>query len=134
MLDLELTVETDHKPLVPLLGTAEFHKMPPHNQRFRLRLMRYNSKVVHVAGKNQITADALSRAPVGDPDSANVDLTDNTTASVKQTTEILPVLPASCRRSEKNRKQTTFSTKSENTTCKAGQSICSRTAFSSNTG
>lgn len=80
MLGLDFTVETDHKPLVPLLGTAELHKMPPRIQRFRLRLMRYNPRVVHVAGKNQITTDALSRAPVSDPDPADVDLIDNTTA------------------------------------------------------
>ena len=80
MLGLDFTVETDHKPLVPLLGTAELHKMPPRIQCFRLRLMRYNPRVVHVAGKNQITTDALSRAPVSDPDPADVDLIDNTTA------------------------------------------------------
>ena len=80
VLGLDFTVETDHKPLVPLLGTAELHKMPPRIQCFRLRLMRYNPRVVHVAGKNQITTDALSRAPVSDPDPADVDLIDNTTA------------------------------------------------------
>ena len=90
VLGLDFTVETDHKPLVSLLGTAELHKMPPRIQRFRLRLMRYNPRVVHVAGKNQITADALSRAPVSDPDPADVDLIDNTTAFAKQTIEILP--------------------------------------------
>ena len=68
MLGLNFTVETDHKPLVPLLSTVELHKMPPRIQCFRLRLMRYNPRVVHVAGKNHINADALSRAPVGDPD------------------------------------------------------------------
>ena len=55
VLGLDFTVETDHKPLVPLLGTAELHKMPPRIQRFRLRLMRYNPRVVHVAGKNRIS-------------------------------------------------------------------------------
>ena len=33
-------------------------------QRFRLRLMRFNLHFVYVPGKNQVTADALSRAPV----------------------------------------------------------------------
>ena len=57
------TIETDHKPLVSLLATKELHKLPPMIQRFRLRLMRYNPDVVHVPGKQQVTADALSRAP-----------------------------------------------------------------------
>ena len=86
VLGLDFTMETDHKPLVPLLSTVELCKMPPHIQRFRLHLMRYNPRVVHVTGKNQITTDALSRALVGDPDSADVDLIDNTTAFTKQTT------------------------------------------------
>ena len=40
ILGLEYTLETDHKPLVPLLSTKEIAKMPPRIQRFRLRLMR----------------------------------------------------------------------------------------------
>ena len=51
ILGLQVTIETDHKPLVPLLNTIELYKMPPRIQRFRLRLMRYNTIVVHVAGK-----------------------------------------------------------------------------------
>ena len=39
VLGLDFTEETDHKPLVPLHGTAELHKMPPRIQRFRLLLM-----------------------------------------------------------------------------------------------
>lgn len=35
----------------------------PHILRFRLRMMRFSPDVVHVPGKNQITADAFSRAP-----------------------------------------------------------------------
>ena len=85
ILGLDFTMETDHKPLVPLLSTVDLRKMPPHIQCFRLHLMRYNPRVVHVTGKNQITTDALLKAPVGDPDSADVDLVDNTTAFAKQT-------------------------------------------------
>ncbi|GFO00878.1 Pol polyprotein [Plakobranchus ocellatus] len=39
------TIETDHKPLVPLLTTKELYKMPPRIQRFRLRLMRFSPNV-----------------------------------------------------------------------------------------
>ena len=130
MLGLNFTVETDHKPLVHLLSTAELHKMPPRIQCFRLHLMRYNPRVVHVTGKNQIIAD---QAPVSDPDSADVDLINNTTAFPNKPLRFCQPLPTGCRRSKKHRKQT-FSIKSENTAYKAGQSTCPRTAFSSNAG
>ena len=64
-------IESDHKPLVPLLNTKQLDSMPPRILRFRLRLARYDYKVEHVPGKNLHTADALSRAPVagGEEDS-----------------------------------------------------------------
>ena len=62
---MSFTLETDHKPLVPLLSTTDLDKMPPRVLRFRLRMMRFSAVVIHVQGKDQTTADALSRAPVG---------------------------------------------------------------------
>ena len=72
ILGLHFTIETDHKPLVPLLSTTALSKMPPRIQRFRLKLMRYSPSVVHVPGKQQIVADALSCAPSGQPDDADI--------------------------------------------------------------
>ena len=69
--------------------------------------MTYNPRVVHVAGKNQITTDALLRAPVGDPDSADVDLIDNTTAFAKQTIEILPAITHKLQEIQEAQKQIT---------------------------
>ena len=57
-------INTDHKPLVPLLSTKSLDELPIRIQRFKMRLMRYSFTISHVAGKNLITADALSRAPV----------------------------------------------------------------------
>ena len=54
---------TDHKPLVPILGTKAVDELPTRVLRFRLRLMRYQFNIVHIPGENLITADALSRAP-----------------------------------------------------------------------
>ena len=51
VLGIHYTLETDHKPLVPLLNTMDIAKMPPRIQIFHLRLMRYNSNVKHVEGK-----------------------------------------------------------------------------------
>ena len=58
VLGLSFTLETNHKPLVPLLTTTALSKMPPRILRFRLRMMRYNPYVLHVPGKRQISADA----------------------------------------------------------------------------
>ena len=59
----KLKVETDHKPLVPLLSTKYIHELPIRVQRFRMRLMRFNFTITHVPGKYLYTADALSRDP-----------------------------------------------------------------------
>ena len=57
-------IETDHKPLVPLLGTKQLDNLPPRILRFRLRLTRFNYSIEHVPGKLLYTADTLSRAPL----------------------------------------------------------------------
>ena len=57
-------IETDHKPLVPLLGSKDLAHLPPRNLRFSLRMDRFSYTISHVPGKNLYTADALSRAPI----------------------------------------------------------------------
>lgn len=64
LLGLKFRLETDHKPLVPLLSSKALDELPPRVLRFRLRLLRFTYDVVHVPGKCLITADTLSRAPV----------------------------------------------------------------------
>ena len=64
---MHFSIQTDHKPLVPLLSTKCLDEMPIRVQRFRLRLMRYSYSIVHVPGKELCTADTLSRAPVTNP-------------------------------------------------------------------
>ena len=56
-------VETDHKPLVPLLGSKNLDEMPPRIQRLQMRLLRFDFTISHAPGKNLVTADALSRVP-----------------------------------------------------------------------
>ncbi|KAI4879198.1 hypothetical protein NFI96_009429 [Prochilodus magdalenae] len=63
---LHFTLLTDHKPLIPLLGTRGLDELPPRILRFRLRLLRFSYDIQHVPGKNLITADTLSRAPLSD--------------------------------------------------------------------
>ena len=42
-------IETDHKPLVPLLLSKNLEELPLRVQRFRSRLMRFSFSVRHVA-------------------------------------------------------------------------------------
>ena len=63
--------ETDHKPLVPLLGGKELSDLPLIIQRFRTRLMRYSYTIFHTAGTQMFLADLLSR-PASPRDSVQV--------------------------------------------------------------
>ena len=57
-------IESDHKPLIPLLNSKCLEDLPPRVLRFRLRLSRFEYYVKHVSGKLLYTADTLSRAPL----------------------------------------------------------------------
>ena len=61
LIGLQFHIETDHKPLVPLLGTKH---LPIRVQHFRMWLMSFLFIISYVPGKHLITADALSRAPI----------------------------------------------------------------------
>ena len=54
-------VETNHKPLVKLLGSSDLGNMPLRVQRFKLRLMRYSFHIFHTPGNQMYLADLLSR-------------------------------------------------------------------------
>jgi predicted aspartyl protease len=64
LVGLDFTIETDHRPLVALLEKKSLDDIPPRIMRFRLRLLRYRYRVVHIPGKEMYTADTLSRAPL----------------------------------------------------------------------
>ena len=58
-------IETDHKPvlpLLPLLGNKSLHSHLPRIVRFRLRLARFDYTTLHTPGKQLVTADALSHS------------------------------------------------------------------------
>lgn len=46
-----IELETDHKPLLPLLSSKSLDTIPPRILRFRLHLMRYSFTISHVPGK-----------------------------------------------------------------------------------
>ena len=65
----------------------------PSILRFRLRIMRYNYQVQYVPGKNQVTADTLSRAPIGLPGLEYKLLFKDLEAFSIRTTSCLPATP-----------------------------------------
>lgn len=93
ILGMKFTIYTDHKPLVPLLTTTDLSKMPPRILRFRMRLMKYNPNVVYVPGKDQTTADALSRAPVELPQTTDECLVQEIESFSSQIVTGLPATP-----------------------------------------
>ena len=62
----QFTVESDHKPLIPIFSKSVM-KAPPRIQRMLLNMQKYDVKVEYCPGKMLLVADALSRvgnAPV----------------------------------------------------------------------
>ena len=59
---LSLHIETDHKPLVPLLSTKSLGKIPLRLQWFILHHTRYQCTHSHIPGEDLCTTDMLSRA------------------------------------------------------------------------
>ena len=98
LVGMHFSVQTDHKPLVPLFSTKTIDELPLRVQRFKMRLMRYSFDITHVPGKELCTADALSRAPL--PSGEVEDITNQAEAFVRA---VLVTLPASDRRIEEIR-------------------------------
>ena len=59
-----ISIKTDHKPLVPILGIKRLDNLPPRVLRFRLRLNRFNHSISCVLGKYMYIADTLSQTPI----------------------------------------------------------------------
>ena len=95
VLGLPFLIETDHKPLVPLLNTKHLDDLPPRVLRFRLRLAKYGYVAQHVPGKLLYTADALSRAPLPRSDGVE-DLPGEAEAFINYIT--IPSIPATPQR------------------------------------
>ena len=90
VLGRRFAIETDHKPLVPLLSTKLFDNLPPRVLRFRLRLMRFDFSIHHVPGKLMYTADTLSRAPTSTPHKSAVCLQEDVERLVAVVCSCLP--------------------------------------------
>ena len=61
VLGSKFLIESDHKPLIPLLGSKRLDDLPPRIVRFRLRLAKFDYLIEHVPGKLMY---ACSRHPL----------------------------------------------------------------------
>ena len=109
-------IETDHKPLVPLLSTKHLDNLPPRVLRFRLRMAKFDYVVAHIPGKLLYTADALSRAPTSKAGEEPQQLQEEIEAFVESVTS---ALPASKQRLEIYRKG-----QAQDAVCKKVQEYC----------
>ena len=62
----DITVETDHRPLVRIL--EPLHQVPLRLQKMRMKLQGYDFKLIAKKGTEIPVADALSRAYISDAD------------------------------------------------------------------
>lgn len=60
----EVTVETDHKPLLGVV-TKPLHKCPARLQRILIQLQKYQFNLKYKRGKDLVIADTLSRSYLG---------------------------------------------------------------------
>ena len=58
---LKYTIQTDHKPLVPIINKKDLVDAPLRCQSLLMRLATYTAEAIYVPGKYLVVADALSR-------------------------------------------------------------------------
>ena len=90
LLGMKFHLNTDHKPLVSILGSKGLNDLPVRVQRFRMRLMRFQFSISHVPGKELATADALSRAPTSSTTESDDQFCQEVNSYVRLVMEYLP--------------------------------------------
>ena len=111
LLGQQFHIESDHKPLIPLLNSKHLDTLPPRVLRFRLRMATFDYTVQHVPGKLLYTADTLSRAPNSESGEGCILLQKEVETFISSVTS---TLPASKLRLEEYRK------------CQGQVSVCSK--------
>lgn len=90
---MQIVIESDHKPLLALLGYKPLSELSPRLQRFRMRLMRYSYKMVYTPGSGSSirVADTLSRAPINQCEETDEELAGEVSAYVESIIAQIPV-------------------------------------------
>ena len=86
----EFLIETDHKPLLPLLTSKNLDELSVRIQRYRMRLMRFQYTVTHVPGPDPEIADALLQAPLPEVTDTDKQLQIDTVSYVAQVIQGIP--------------------------------------------
>lgn len=60
-----VTVHSDHKPLIPIFS-KDLDKVTARLQRMLLRLLKYKINIIYLPGKDMVIADILSRSSIKD--------------------------------------------------------------------
>lgn len=81
------SIETGHKPLVPILNSKQLTEMSPRIQSMRLKLLKYSFTASHVPGKD---ADALSRAPHEQPSKVDTAIDEEISYHINEVIKNLP--------------------------------------------
>ena len=68
-------METDHKPLIPILNSRMLYDLSPQIQAMRMMLLKYSFTATHIPGKDLDDADAFSRA-LSEENADNTDISD----------------------------------------------------------
>ena len=91
--EIDIKMETDHKPLLEILQTKPIDDLTPRLQRMRIRLMRFNYTIVYVPGKSLILVDALSRNPLSRKESSTDEFERETYKYVRLVFQAIPASP-----------------------------------------
>ena len=117
LIGISFHIQTDHKPLVPLLSTKLLDELPIRVQRFRMRLLRYDFTISHIPGQDLVTADALSRAPVSNSTASDQLLKEEVDAYIQA---VIDSLPADSQRYEKHSSRMSSARKLSSTVWRVG--------------
>ena len=98
------TVQTDHKPLIPIINTKQLVDMSPRIQAMRMKQMKYSFTAEYVKGTDLQDADAFSRAPTEQPSTKDVLTEDDISAHVSA---VITNMPASTNKIQQIKQQVT---------------------------
>ncbi len=90
LISLNFTIETDHKPLVPIVTTKFLDDLTPTLLHLQLKLQRFCYTVIHAAGKNLVVADLLSCKPASNATKSDQIIAEELSYAAVKAAEMFP--------------------------------------------